>query len=234
MATKKTTAAEKTILEAKPRTELGKKVKILRRDGFIPANIFGKDFESKSITIVARDFTTAYKHAHETGIIYINVESDSIPTLVASLQRDPIKHSILHVDFRKVNLKQKIETSVPVVFIGESEAVNIHSGELITQLESILIEALPSDIPANIEVDISVLKEIGSDIKVSDLAKVEGYEIKEEPERVIVSVTAHKEESVTPEIEAAETEVIGETAEGTEAPAEGGEAAPAEENKEKE
>lgn len=231
MATKKT-EAEKIILEAKPRTELGKKVKILRRDGFIPSNIFGKDFDSKSITVVARDFTTAYKQAHETGIIYVKLEGDSIPTLVTALQRDPIKHSILHVDFRKVNLKQKIETQVPVLFVGESEAVNVHNGELITQLDSILIEALPADIPANIEIDISVLKEVGSDIKVSDIPKSEGYEIKEEPERVIVSVTAHKEESVTPETTAAETEVIGETAEGEEAPAEGEEAAaPAEENK---
>lgn len=240
MATKKqTTTSEKIILDAQTRTEVGKKVKSLRKQGLIPANVFGQDFKSQSIKIGLKDFTLAYKQAHETGIIYVNVDKDSIPTLVTSLQRDPLRHSILHIDFRKVNLKQKIETEVPILIVGESEAVHQHGGELITQNDHITIEALPSDIPANIEIDISALKEVGSDIKVSDIAKNAAYTITMEPETVIVSVTAHKEESVVPETAAPETEVIGaegeEGAEGAtaegEAPAEGGEAA-AEDKKE--
>ncbi len=238
MAPKKQTTVEKVTLDAQPRSEVGKSVRKLRKEGLIPANIFGQDFKSRSIKITLKDFIIAYKHAHETGIIYVNLEKESVPTLVTTLQKDPIRGSILHIDFRKVNLKQKIETHVPILIVGDEEAITKLGGELITQHDEILIEALPSDIPQNIEIDISTLTEIGSMIKISDLPKSEGYEIKEEPETVIVSVTAHKEESVEPETAAPETEVIGAEgeegapAEGGEAPVEGAEAAPAEENKE--
>lgn len=201
--TTKKTASEQINLPATSRKETGKQVRTLRKNGFIPANIYGQGFKSLSITLGAKDFQNTHKQAHETGLVYIQVEKDSIPTLIAQIQYHPVTDSILHVDFRKVNLKQKIETPVPIQIVGESHAVNVLTGVLLTQTDHLLVEALPTDIPQSIEVDISVLKEIGQDIKVSDLKKSDKYEIKDEADKVIVSVTAHKEESIVPDIEQA-------------------------------
>jgi large subunit ribosomal protein L25 len=194
----------------------------------VPANVFGPNFDSKSITVTLKDFTAAYKVAHETGIVYVNVDKDSIPTLIKDIQKHPVTGFILHVDFRKIDLSQKIVTTVPVHFEGDSVAVNQLNGVLITQNDHLDIEALPEKIPAHIEVDISALKEIGDEITVKDIKANSDYVIITDPETVVVSVTAHKEESVVPETTTTAPEVITEKASE-----EGGEesATPAEEEK---
>ncbi len=196
---KKAIDTEKIILEVKPRTVLGKKLRKLRKEGIIPANIYGTDFPSQSISVNMRDFTKVYKTARETGVVYLKLDDKEIPTMIKNLQRHPVNDYILHADFRKIDLKKKIETEVPVKIVGTSEAVVQKSGVLLTLSEALLVEALPQEIPQAIEVDISSLKEIGQEIKVADLKKSEKYEIKEEPNKVIVSVVEHKEESITPE-----------------------------------
>ena len=228
MAKSPKTSQEKTVLTAEMRTITGKKVNALRKQGMVPANVFGPNFDSKSITVTLKDFTAAYKVAHETGIVYVNVDKDSIPTLIKDIQKHPVTGFILHVDFRKIDLTQKIVTTVPVHFEGDSVAVNQLNGVLITQNDHLDIEALPEKIPAHIEVDISALKEIGDEITVKDIKANPDYVIITDPETVVVSVTAHKEESVVPETTTTAPEVITEKA-----PEEGGEegAAPAEEEK---
>ncbi|OGK38222.1 hypothetical protein A3F03_02940 [Candidatus Roizmanbacteria bacterium RIFCSPHIGHO2_12_FULL_41_11] len=225
MATQKKGSSDKIVLSTTLRRETGKKVRKLRKEGIIPANIFGRDFASRSISMTVKNFIQAYKKARATGIIYVSLDQESIPTLISNIQRDPIRDSVLHVDFRKVDLKQKIETAVPVTFIGQSEAVSVKGGVLITQSDHLMVEALPTDIPSRIEVDLTKIKEIGQEIKVSDLAKSTTFEIKEEPNKVIVSVTEHKEESVVPEttVEAPEitTEKVPEAVEGEAPTAEG-------------
>jgi len=228
MAKSAKTSQEKTVLTAEMRTITGKKVNALRKQGMVPANVFGPNFDSKSITVTLKDFTAAYKVAHETGIVYVNVDKDSIPTLIKDIQKHPVTGFILHVDFRKIDLTQKIVTTVPVHFEGDSVAVNQLNGVLITHNDHLDIEALPEKIPAHIEVDISALKEIGDEITVKDIKANPDYVIITDPETVVVSVTAHKEESVVPETTTTAPEVITEKA-----PEEGGEegAAPAEEEK---
>lgn len=219
---KKVTTETSSTLPATKRNVTGKKVKQLRKQGIIPANIFGPQFTSVSISIQAKDFQQAFKVAHETGIVYIALGNDSIPTLIRSRQRHSVTHEILHVDFRKIDLKQKIETQVPVEITGDSIAITQHGGVLLKQHDHLTVEALPQNIPAHIAIDISKITELGQEIKVSDITKSGDFEIKNQPETVIVSVIAHKEESVTPETTVAEPEVI------TEKPAEGVEGAPAE------
>jgi large subunit ribosomal protein L25 len=221
MAKTKTTS-DKTVLAAEKREITGKKVKQLRKKGVLPANISGPGFTSVSITVDNKEFLSAYRVAHETGIVYITLGPDSIPTLVRTVQTHPVSDDILHVDFRKIDLKQKIETTVPVEIVGDSIAVTQLGGVLLKQNENLTVEALPTDIPQHIIVDISSITELDQNIKVSDLPKAAGYEIKDEPETVIVSVIAHKEESVTPETTTEAPEVIGEApAEGEEGAVEG-------------
>lgn len=218
---KKVVASQKQLLPVSSRTVFGKKLKKLRYTGVIPANIFGPDFKSKSVTVAFKDFVHTYKIAKETGVVYLAYEKNEIPVLIKTVQHHPVNNSIVHIDFRKIDLKKKIQTEVPVVTIGTSEAVSQKSGVLLTQTSQLLIEALPEEIPSQIEVDISSLKELGTEIKVSDLPKSTKFEIKTPAEKVVVSVVAHKEESITPETTATAPEVITEVK-----PAEGEAGAP--------
>ncbi|OGK13374.1 hypothetical protein A2861_01275 [Candidatus Roizmanbacteria bacterium RIFCSPHIGHO2_01_FULL_38_15] len=206
---------KKNKLTATPRKKFGKAVRKMRKEGKIPANVFGRDMKSQSVTVMSSDFSKTQKKAGATGIIYLDVEDKSIPTLISNIQYHPSIGSILHVDFRAVNLKEKIEAEVPVKFVGVSEAVEQKNGVLITQLDHIEVEALPADMPAAIEVDISALKEIGTSINIADLKKDPKYAIKDEATRVIVSVTEHKEESTETETTAEAPEIL------TEKPVEG-------------
>ncbi len=226
----KQTTPDKVTLEVKNRELTGKKAKKLRKEGLVLANIFGPDFKSQSISVDLKIFTKTYKIARETAVVYLNLNKEEIPVLIKNVQKHPVSDMILHVDFRKIDLKKKIETAVPVKVTGVSEAVTQKSGVLLVQTDTVLVEALPQDIPSQIEIDISVIKDIGQEIKVSDLKKSDKYEIKTPPEKVLVSVVEHKEESVTPDTTAAAPEVITEApVEGEEGtPAKPGEAAPAE------
>lgn len=224
---------EKLHLDALERKIFGKKLKKLRREGQIPGNIYGPDFKSLAVSLALKDFRKVYKTAHETGIVYLRLAKQELPVLIKNVQTHPVSDSLLHVDFRKIDLKQKIQTQVPVKIVGESPAVEQKAGVLLTQVTEITVEALPENIPQEIEVDVSKLNEISEEIKISNLPKSEKYAVIEEVDKTIVSVIAHKEESLAPETAAKEPEIIEEVKEGEEAvPEEGAEAAPpAEEGK---
>ncbi len=213
----------KAVLEAQVRVLFGKKNRFLRKQGLLPANVFGSGFTSQSISINYKDFSSIFRKSGETGIIYIAIDKTEIPTLVKTIQRDPIESKLLHVDFRKVDLDKKIEAEVPLALIGIAPAVN-QGGVIINQTTKVLVEALPQDIPHQIDVDISILSEIGKEIKVGDLKQSDVYVIKTAPENVIVSVTAHKEESIVAETAvAAAPEVLTAKPEEETAGEEGGE-----------
>lgn len=205
-------SSDKVSLKAELRTVFGKKLNKIRKQGFVPGNIFGPGFKSRSISVVYKELVKIYKAVGETGIIYMDLNKEDIPVLIKSVQRHPLSSLLLHIDFRKIDLSKKIETNVPVKTIGVSEAVSQKAGVLLVQSETLLVEALPEDIPSHIEVDIAVIKEIGQEIKVADLKKSNKYEIKTPVEKVIVAVIAHKEESIVPETAVAAPEIITEAA----------------------
>lgn len=207
---------EKLTLVAEKRETFGKKLRKMRHSGVIPANIYGPEFTSVAITVSFKDFIHTYKTARETGVVYITVGKEEYPTLIKDIQRHPVSDAILHVDFRRINLREKIETDVPLVFVNEAPAVQTLGGQLLTQTNEILIEALPTDIPEHIEIDLATLTEIGSEIRVQDVTKIANVDIKEDPERIIVSVVARKEESITPETETEAPQITTEKKEGQE------------------
>lgn len=195
---------KKTILEATLRTVFGKKNKGIRKQGLLPANIYGSNFPSQAISVNYIEFRRIFRMVGETGVVYIKADKKEIPTLITSIQRDPLEGRVLHADFRKVDLTIKIEAEVPLTLVGIAPAANA-GGVILTQTDKVTVEALPQDIPNHIEIDISVLKEIGNEIKVSDLPKSDAYTIKTEGTHILVSVAAHKEESVIAETTAAAT-----------------------------
>lgn len=220
MTTKKVTSKEeKLVLSVTPRKIFGKQLKKVRREGLLPANIYGPEFKSQAVSVPVKDFLKVYKTAKETGVVYTKLDTQELPVLIKNVQSHPVSNEILHVDLRKIDLTKKIQTAVPVKVVGQSEAVTQKAGVLLTLSETLLVEALPKDIPQAIEVDISKLKELAQEIKVADLAKSSAYEIKTPADKVVVSVVAHKEESIIPETTPTEApEVITEKAvEGEEA-----------------
>lgn len=205
----KNTEDKKIELTVKLRTELGKKVNNLRKNGIIPANISGGDSKPTAVSVVLKEFTGVHKAAGETGIVYLQVDGKTVPTLIKEIMHNSVTGDILHIDFRQINLKEKIETEVPIQAEGESIAVTQLGGVMLTQLDHVMVEALPANIPSHIIVDISKITELGQDIKVSDLPASSDYVIKEDPEKVIISVVEHKEESIEVQSDKVETEIIG-------------------------
>lgn len=208
---------QKFTLKADKRTITGSKVKQLRRQGIVPANLFGKGIDSQAIQINAVEFNRLYKEAGETNLVWVKVEGEEKerPTLVTSVHFNPTTGDKLHVDFHQVNLKEKVTANVPVEIIGESELVTTNLAVLSQSLNEIEIEALPTDIPENITFDISSLKAIGDHLKVSDAKVGADIEIKTDPEQIVVVLQEPMKEEVIP------VEEVAEEVTGAEVPSEG-------------
>lgn len=202
----------KITLSLEPRKVLGKKVKTLRKQGIIPANIFGNKIKSIAVQVKSTVFHPIYAQAGETQIVYVQVEGEKTdrPVLLTNISRDPMTSEVLHVDLRQVNLKEKVIADIPIEIIGESVAIKDLQATLITSLDEIEVEALPTDLPDHFTVDVSILKNLGDVIKVSDLdidrTKIE---VKVDPETVIITVAGQQKEEVVV-APVVETEVIGE------------------------
>lgn len=205
-------------LNSDKRDLTGRKVKQLRRNGLIPSNIFGNKIESLNLQVSVSDFNKAFSQAGETNIIMLNIkgEKKSRPVLISDIHQDPVTHDFLHVSFHQVDLKKVVTATVPVVTTGESAAVKEQGGVLVTNIQEIEVEALPTDLPDKIEIDVSSLTEIGQSIALSDLKlDLTKLSFELDPETPIVSIQAQQEEEPeepeeTDDVEEAETTVQGE------------------------
>jgi large subunit ribosomal protein L25 len=185
-------------LTAEKREVLGRKVKSLRKDGKIPANIFGKAVDSLAIAVDAKNFDSVYKDAGETGLVEILVDKSKKPVLIHNVQKDPLSDRILHVDFRQVDLKQKITANVPVELIGESPAEKQGLGTAVQQIDEVEVESLPANLPEKFEIDISNLNQVDEAIFIKDIKVDKEVEIKDDPEEIIVKIEALREEEPEP------------------------------------
>lgn len=225
-------------LKAEPRKILGRKVKSLRREGLIPAHVFGHKVKTEHVQVNAAEFAKVFEKTGETGIIDLAVGGLSSaasakgdhrkPVLVKNVQVHPVTDAPLHIDFYQVNLSEKVKVNVPLEIIGEAPAVHKKVGLLLTPVTELEIEALPADLPENIEVDVSHFENVGDEIKIKDL-KIDKTKIEVHADEELV--VAQIGQLVTKEMEALEAEVEAEQAEAAEeTKAEGAEAAPAAES----
>lgn len=205
-------------IKATKRKELGKKVKKLRKEGLLPGNVYGKKVESQSVTVDLKEFKSIFKDAGETNIVNVVVEGKIRPTLIHNVQTDPITDFPLHVDFLQVDLKQKVSAQVPIELVGNSPAVKQGIGTIIQHQDEVEVEALPTQLPENFEIDVSKLVNVDDQIQIKDIsidkAKVE---VKEDTEKVIVKVEPlREEEEVAPPPEEETDEEAGEEKTGEE------------------
>jgi large subunit ribosomal protein L25 len=214
------------------RVAMGKQNKRLRNEGVVPGVLYGKEAGSVPVQLDARAFDALYREAGRTGIVSVSVAGGA-PTsaIIKSVQRNPLTGRALHVDFFAVNLLQEMQANVPLVFVGIAPAVEETGGTLFTSLDHIKVRALPTDVPREIQVDVSGLVDLDIAIHVADItlgpeltllnepdemvAKVMPPRVEEEPEPVLVEgeELAEGEEAAEGE---GEPEAEGEGAEGPE------------------
>jgi len=179
---------QKLELNAQKRVIIGGGLNSLRKSGFIPAVLYGKGQEAIPLQIPNKDFRKAFESAGESTLIYLSVDGQSYPTIINDMAKDAISDSILHADFYKVNLDEKIKAKIAVIFQGESLAVKDLGGIFVRNINEIEIEALPQDLPHEIVVDISSLKNMGDQILVKDLKLGSKLKVIAEDEEIIATV----------------------------------------------
>lgn len=191
---------EKVTIEAKIRQE-GETVKKIRKEGKIPAIVYGKETKTVPIEIKIKDIEKTVKTLKE-GLLLITLKlidnAEEKTVVIQEIQRDPVTDNIIHADFRQISLKEKSVFKVPVVPVGIAEGVKV-GGVLEHIMREIQVKCLPDNLPNKIELDITNLK-IGQDIKVKDIKLKEEVEIIEDKDKVVLTIIApHKEEEVKPE-----------------------------------
>lgn len=187
------------ILNARKRTVTGRGIKELRRQGTLPAILYGAGIESTPIELDGHEASLILANVGASTLVTLKLGKDSHQVLVREMQRDFIRHDILHVDFLKVAMDVAIRTMVPVELVGTAPAAKELGGLLVGGLDEIEVEALPSNLPDKVEVDVSVLVDIDDVITVSDVVFGEGIEVLTSPDEVIASTVYQAEEEIEEE-----------------------------------
>lgn len=170
--------------------EAGKAAERLRREGFVPAVIYGHGVTPKNVAVSALDFSRVYKNAGENSIVEITLEGKKVNVLIHDTQFDSLSGKPQHTDFFQVRMDEMVEAEIPVEYVGESPVVREQGGILVKLLEAIEVSALPADLPHSIEIDLSLLKAFDDHIKVSDVVLSDKVKVLSEPETLIVSIEA--------------------------------------------
>lgn len=184
-------------LTVQVRTATGKKVKNLRKEGQLPAIVYGKSLENPVLlSCVKNDFIRVYREAGFSTPIELIGAIDQL-VLLQDMQLDPVSDEVLTVDFLAVNANEKVSASVPVVLIGESKVEKLNEGKIQLVKDVVEVEAFPQDLPHNIEVDLASVESVNDVIFVKDLKVSNKVTILDDGEQPIVTVVelADEEES---------------------------------------
>ncbi len=187
------------------RQVLGKKVKRLRREGLLPANIYGRAIPSLAVQMPlreAREMLTA--HGTNTLIrVQVEGEQEPRPAMVRAVQRNPASGAVQHVDFHQVDLTRSTRATVPITLLGEAPAVNALGGILLQGADSVQLEALPADVPTHFEISVEGLEEFDQRVTVADLTVPAGVTMLSDPEMMLARVVRPRliveDEEVLPE-----------------------------------
>jgi large subunit ribosomal protein L25 len=203
-------------------------INVMRRNGRIPGIAYGAGKEPMALSVEEKHLQRViHSERGRNALISLKVAGTSHPVLIKEIQRHAITRAILHVDFHRVSLKQKVEASVPVRLKGEAPGAKLSGGVLEHLIREVKVTCLPTEIPPALDADVSALQ-IGDSLKVKDLKIPTGVELLDDPEGVMVSVVSPTileeptvEAAAAPEAAVTEPEVIkkGKVEEGAEAAA---------------
>lgn len=176
-------------IAAKVRTNMGKRSKDELKEMRVAAVMYGSGVTPQSISVGRSEFLKVYKSAGHSSLVDVTVDSASpVKAVIKELQVNPITMEPLHIDFHQVRMDQEMEAAIPLVFIGESNAVKTDGGTLIKSLDEIMVRCLPADLPPSIEVDLSALKTFEDAITVASLTPPKGVEFMVEGDLTIATV----------------------------------------------
>lgn len=182
-------------LNTESRSIFGKKLKNSKKEGKIPAVVYGKGKESKPLFVNLNEFKKIWKNIEESTIVKLNGGS-SDEVLVYDTEKDPVRGEFIHVDFYALDVDKPITAEVKIVYEGVSPAVKEKGGVLVKVLHALEIEALPKDFPHEIKIDISKLVNIGDRMIVKDLIFEKSVKVKSKDDQIIVLAKPHTEEKI--------------------------------------
>lgn len=173
----------------------------VRQTGNLPGVLYGHGISSKPVQVNIKNFVKTFTEAGYSSLIQLTLDdSDTHAVLVREIQLHPVKGNVTHVDFYQVNMNEEIQANVPLEFVGEAPAVKDLGGVLIRSIDELEVEALPLDLPHDIEVDISVLADFDTVIRVGDITLPKGVKTNHEAEEVIALVQAPRSEKEIEEL----------------------------------
>ncbi len=191
-------------LQATTRTVIGKQVKQLRTNGELPGIVYGNGVENQIISLKETDFARIFKHAGTSTLVNLVVDdAKPVKVLLHEPQLHPIKPALVHADFYVVKMTEKLQTEIPLHFIGEAEAVTVLDGTLNTPLDSLNVECFPDKLVSAIEVDLGALKTFDDVIRIGDITLPEGIEVLDDGEEVIATITPPRSEEELAELDEA-------------------------------
>ena len=215
---------EQIELKAETREATRKRLKHIRAEGYVPGVLYGRQTENTPIQIESKTLHKVLSMAGGNVLIGLQVgDNDPVPTLAREVQRDIIRHNIIHIDFLQVVMTERITADIPLVFVGEAPATKELGGILVHGMDAVEVECLPADLPASIEVDVSSLVNFNDSLTVSLLQVPSAVTILSDPETMMARIEAprivEEEEEIVEEEEEvlAEPEVVGKKVEEEEA-----------------
>jgi len=177
-------------LSAEIRKELGKKTKILRRKGILPAVLYGPEMKlALPLELDYKSFEKIYNTAGESSLVSLEVSGKKFLVLIHDLKRDPLEEKIIHVDFYQPRLEEEVEVTVPIVFTGDPIAIKELGGTLVKNISELEVTALPQKLPHEIRADIGNLKTFEDHVLVKDLPLPEGVKTLKDPEEIVAFVS---------------------------------------------
>jgi large subunit ribosomal protein L25 len=195
---------EKIVLKATKRDMVGKKVGALRRQGKLPAVLYGRRIETAPILLDAYGGAQTLSYLTSSSLLTIDLDGKHFLVQVREKQRDFINNRLMHVDFQVVSLTEKMHAKVGLELTGTAPAVNNFDAEIHTGLVALEVECMPQDLPERIMVDISGLAAIGDSVRVRDVVLADKVKILADPEEIIAIATAPKREEISGEAPVAE------------------------------
>jgi len=209
-------AAARPTLAAQSRAETGKRVSRLRRQGRLPAVIFGHGVPSSNVSIDAHEFELLRKHVGANTLLDLVVdEGKPTPTLVHGMQTHPVSRKLLHIDLLAVRMTEELTVEVPVVATGTSPLLERENGTLSHAISGIRIRALPDHLPNAIEVSIDGLTSFDQAIHVRDLTIPSDVHLLTDPDEVVIRILPPRVEVEEAPAAAPEEGAEGEAAAGT-------------------
>jgi large subunit ribosomal protein L25 len=183
-------------LAVKPREITGKKVRTLRREGLVPAELYGHGIKNLHLTVGAKEFGKVLKEAGTTTVVTLVLNTEKKSAIIHEVKHNYLTGEIDHVDFYQVRMDEKMKTKVPLEFVGVAPAIKAFGAIVNKSMSEIEVEALPQNLPHSLIVDLTLLDEMNKSVYVRDIVAPKGVEILIDMETAVATATPPVEEEV--------------------------------------